>query len=160
MLVNFSYSTQKAAGPPLHFCLTELTWRAGVTAVFDLLDAAGRTHRPSKAAGWAAPHPCAWCPASRRSPKVSQLHAAPATFPAQDTHSAHASRLKRNENLYMEATVFNLTEEGEAIPHKPTNPPRQMARICSPCAGCSLSRSAEHVVTSCWERIFHLHMHR
>lgn len=30
----------------------------------------------------------------------------------------------------MDATVFNLTEEGEAIPHKPTNPPRQMARIC------------------------------
>ena len=86
-----SHGTQEAAKHLSHFCRTELTWRAGVTAASDLLDAAGRTHRPSRAAGWAAPHPCAWCPA----PKVSQLHAAPATFPAQDAHSAHALNVVR-----------------------------------------------------------------
>lgn len=46
----------------------------------------------------------------------------------------------------MDATVFNLTEEGEGISPKPTNPPRQMARICCLCARLNLIMNTEHVI--------------
>lgn len=104
-----------------------------------------RTHRPSKLADWPAPHPCAWCPASQPAPKVSKLQVTPTTFPAQDAHSALASRIKHSGILYMMPRYLKFKEEGEAISPQPTNPPGEIARICSPCGRWSLCRSAAHV---------------
>ena len=93
-----------------------------MAAVFVLLYASDRTHRPPKPAGVAAQHPCAWCPAeSQASLKVSKLQATAKSFCAQGPHSAHASRREHSEIVYMDHTVFNLTEEGGsyfALTHK------------------------------------------
>lgn len=92
-----------------------LTWCACMAPASGLSDAAVRTRRPSTAAGWAAPHPCASRPASPApllSPKVSEPRHTPAAARARDARSAHGPRRKHSENPYMDAAVLNLTEEG------------------------------------------------
>lgn len=95
-----------------HFYRSELTWGICMAVMDFLSDSSTRTHRPSTQAGWKARHPCAWCPQSQASPKVSKLQPTPKTLCTQDAHSRHASRRKHCENLSIDNTVFNLTEEG------------------------------------------------